>query len=249
METNRHQIKTHILLRTSTDIFNYSLLARNKSLALSISERKSEKRRKNKISSVAIDKIYCYAFVSPIAARRTCTLFFAEVLTDGGIEGKWSLCFGNAENERIMITTADTEQGVTTGMIEVNTAPDAVFRSLTDPTELGTWWGCDTFRTHWIIDLRPGGSWSAYSTGENPEEVCGEFLTADVPRHLEFTWNPSWEDFTTKVRYQLEGIPSGTRLIVTHTGFVDQVKACEKAREAWNRILGWLKSFHEPAGG
>jgi uncharacterized protein YndB with AHSA1/START domain len=144
-----------------------------------------------------------------------------------------------------MTITASIEEGVVTGTIEINAAPHAVFRSLNDSTELGEWWGCETFRTHWNMDCRPGGTWSAYSTGENPENVHGQYLIANAPNLVEFTWHPSWEDFSTKVGYQLESIPTGTRLTVTHTGFEGQAEACEKARAAWQRILGWLKTHHE----
>ena len=133
--------------------------------------------------------------------------------------------------------------------IEIAAAPEDVFRALTDPEELAAWWGSEqTYRTRdWQIDARPGGAWSVRTIDQSGKEgtVHGRYLAVDAPRLLECTWHASWDDFApTRIRYELapatvDGV-SGTRLIVTHTGFADSA-AC--AVSAVTQALGWTRTL------
>lgn len=141
-------------------------------------------------------------------------------------------------------TTADAALGVVRAVLEVAASPERVFRALTDPKELETWWGApDMYRTHdWVLDLRPGGKWHCQATGPDGNEstVRGEYITIDPPRLLEYTWQPSWEGFmNTRVRIELDTIPNGTRLRLEHSGFTS-AKACENHTAGWTRVLTWL---------
>ena len=57
-----------------------------------------------------------------------------------------------------MTAVADVQTGVVRASVEIAAPPEAVFRALTDPTELPRWWGsADAYRTNdWKVDLRPG---------------------------------------------------------------------------------------------
>jgi uncharacterized protein YndB with AHSA1/START domain len=129
--------------------------------------------------------------------------------------------------------------------IEIAAPPEDVFQALTDPEQLAAWWGSEeTYRTRdWQIDARPGGAWSARTTDSSGRDgtVHGRYLAVDAPRLLECTWQASWDDLApTRIRYELtpamvDGV-SGTRLIVTHTGFADVVSA---AASGVTQALGW----------
>ena len=101
-----------------------------------------------------------------------------------------------------MTAVADVQAGTVHATVEIAAAPDAVFRALTDPAELPRWWGTpELYQTHdWKMDLRPGGKWSCQArSAEGPGEVRGEVLAVDPPRLLEYTWEPSWEEYRKSI--------------------------------------------------
>ncbi len=111
--------------------------------------------------------------------------------------------------------------------IEIAAPPERVFEALTDPAQLAAWWGsAETHRAHdWQADVQPGGRWEARTTDATGREgtLGGEYRVVDPPRVLEHTWEASWDEAPTIVRYELAparvGGVSGTRVTVTHTGF------------------------------
>jgi uncharacterized protein YndB with AHSA1/START domain len=134
--------------------------------------------------------------------------------------------------------------------IEIAATPERVFRSLTDAAELEAWWGADDmYRTFdWVIDLRAGGKWSARARGADGMEstVDGEYLEVDPPKRLVYTWRPSWDDYAvTTVQYDLQPTATGTRLLVTHTGFGDRAMAASGTGEGWRRVLEWMGDYVE----
>ena len=153
-----------------------------------------------------------------------------------------------------MHALANVDGGVVNAEIEIEAAPDRVFRSLTDPVDLAAWWGSDDlYRTSdWKIDLRPGGKWSALARGADGTDmtVDGEYIEVDPPRRLVYTWRPSWDDYAvTMVRYDLIATPTGTRLTVTHTGFGDRAVAAVGTGEGWKRVLEWLAVYVTGSNG
>ena len=149
-----------------------------------------------------------------------------------------------------MRALANVDEGIVKAEIEIAAPPERVFRSLTDPTELGMWWGDDVmYRTYdWQVDLRVGGAWSTRARGADGTEttVGGEYLDVDPPRLLVFTWRPSWDSFVeTTVRCELTPTASGTRVKVTHTGFTDRATAAEGTGEGWKRVLEWVAEHLE----
>ena len=143
-----------------------------------------------------------------------------------------------------MRAIADVASGVVKAEIEIEATPDRVFHSLTDPRELGAWWGSAEYRTHsWQVDLRVGGKWSTIARAADGTEmtVDGEYLEVDPPRRLVFTWRPSWEGYAvTTVRCDLEPTAAGTRVRITHTGFGDNIDSAMGTGEGWKRVLEWL---------
>ena len=124
-----------------------------------------------------------------------------------------------------MTAVADAQAGTVHATVEIAATPDAVFRALTDPDELPRWWGSpDLYRTHdWKLDLRPGGKWSCQArSAQGTGEVRGEVLAVEPPPLLEYTWEPSWEEYKQERRplHAGEGarrnaahpVPPGTRL-------------------------------------
>jgi len=149
-----------------------------------------------------------------------------------------------------MRALANVHGGMIKAEIEIAATPERVFRSLTDGAELEAWWGSDDmYRTFdWVIDLRVGGKWSARARGADGVEstVDGEYIEVDPPTRLVYTWRPSWDDYAvTTVQYDLEATPTGTRLLVTHTGFGDRAMAATGTGEGWKRVLEWMGDYVE----
>jgi len=142
-----------------------------------------------------------------------------------------------------MTAVADVQAGTVRATVEIAAPPEAVFRALTDPGELARWWGSpDLYQTEdWKVDLRPGGSWSCQArSAEGSSEVRGQYLAVEPPRLLEYTWEPSWEQYRqTVIRCTLEPVPGGTRVSVLHRGFTAEESTRGHA-DGWTRVLGWL---------
>jgi uncharacterized protein YndB with AHSA1/START domain len=142
-----------------------------------------------------------------------------------------------------MTAVADVKGGIVRATVEIAASPETVFRALTDPAELARWWGSpDLYQTHdWKLDLRPGGKWSCQAhSAEGTGEVRGEVLAVEPPRLLEYTWEPSWEQFQQSVvRYTLQAVPGGTRLDLLHRNLPSEDSLRGHA-DGWTRVLGWL---------
>ncbi|HEY6294010.1 MAG TPA: SRPBCC family protein [Terriglobia bacterium] len=95
------------------------------------------------------------------------------------------------------------------------------------------------------IDLKPGGRWSCKA--QNPKTVTsvgGEYLVVEPPRVLSYTWEPGWDSLRGMVvRSELTPTPSGTRVLLTHTGWGEAVQARQNHTDGWNRVLGWLEGY------
>jgi uncharacterized protein YciI len=94
-----------------------------------------------------------------------------------------------------------------------------------------------------------GGEWRAEgkSVDGTPFSVSGKYLELDPPRKLVHTWNAYWDggDETT-VTFLLEPIPSGTRLMLRHEGFVGRPDSCKSHAEGWEHVTGWLAGYVAP---
>lgn len=147
---------------------------------------------------------------------------------------------------------ADVSEGTILAVVEIEVPPERVFRALTTPEELKQWWGsADLYRiTESTMDLRVGGAWRSTGVGSDgtPFTVSGEFVEIDPPRRLVQTWKPDWDGgHVTTIRYQLEPIAGGTRVVVRHEGFGARAQSCQGHAQGWERVLGWLTQ-HLTAG-
>jgi uncharacterized protein YndB with AHSA1/START domain len=143
--------------------------------------------------------------------------------------------------------TADREKGIVTGYVDIAAPPERVFRALSTD-EMAQWWGQEgMYRTaDYKIDLRPGGTWSCVAT--NPagqtSTVGGEYITVDPPKTLEYTWVPSWDNFTpSRVRIDIEPTANGSRVKVLHTGFEGREQMTDNHADGWSRVFGWLATY------
>ena len=135
------------------------------------------------------------------------------------------------------------------GEVEVAATPERVFAALTDPAELAAWWGNEeVYRTfEWESDLRVGGKRSCKAHNKKTglmSTVKGEYLEIDPPRVVAFTWEPSWEKVhSTVVRIELVAIPSGTRVLLTHSGWREATQARSSHEQGWPVVLGFLETY------
>ena len=141
---------------------------------------------------------------------------------------------------------ADLSAGIILASVEIDAPPERVFAALASP-EVAEWWGSpETYRvTRWTGDVRPGGAWRSegVSADGKPFSVSGEFLEVRAPRLLVQTWTYDWGNkATTTIRYQIDAIPTGSRVTVRHEGFGDDAADCEAHAQGWERVLEWLGS-------
>jgi uncharacterized protein YndB with AHSA1/START domain len=83
--------------------------------------------------------------------------------------------------------------------------PEAVWRALTDPTEVAAWFPCEIIVDQW----RPGAALRFVFAGTGGMELSGTVLDCDEPRVLSFTWG---EETLT---FELSAAGEGTRLVMT----------------------------------
>ena len=135
---------------------------------------------------------------------------------------------------------ADVVERELLGSVEVQAAPDRVFRALASK-EITEWWvRPGVFDTReWIGDVRVGGRWKASGIARgNPYAIEGEFIDLDPPRNLAHTWIAVGElAEPMKVTYHLEKIEAGTRITVRHSGFSSPLTCLMTA-------TGWETSFN-----
>jgi len=74
--------------------------------------------------------------------------------------------------------------------------------------------------------------------------VTGEYLELDPPRVLAFTWEPNWEKVhPTVVQIELTAPASGTRLVLTHSGWGEDKRARRSHEQGWPLVLGFLADY------
>jgi uncharacterized protein YndB with AHSA1/START domain len=135
------------------------------------------------------------------------------------------------------------------GEVEVAAPPERVFAALTDPAQLAAWWGAEgVYRTFdWESDLRVGGKRNCQAENKKTglmSTVKGAYLEIDPPRVLAFTWEPSWEKVhPTVVRLELTATPSGTRVLLTHSGWGEARQARSSHEQGWPVVLGFLEAY------
>ncbi len=134
------------------------------------------------------------------------------------------------------------------GEVEINRAPEDVFRTLTQPNLVLKWWGSpDVYSVEdFQMDLAAGGHWSLRAIDKEGDtfSVTGRVLRCEPPALLEFTWNPSWAEMPeTIVRFQLTATQGKTFLRVCHEGFRHDTAGLETHRYGWPLVIDWLAAW------
>lgn len=144
-----------------------------------------------------------------------------------------------------------------------------VFDALTDPKQLLAWWVNEPFTKLVEIEMdpSPGGQWrfrwqsgARIDYGEIGEqlshnerdrfEAWGRIVESVRPRVLVWSWSASWHadpSRVTTVRWDLEPVPGGTRVRVTHSGLEGESVAERDYRDGWRQALGLLAAFLQSA--
>lgn len=92
-------------------------------------------------------------------------------------------------------------------------------------------------------DLQPGHKLRYYSPDKKRVFVVGEVLEVTPPHRFQHTYvfTMSYEP-PTVVTWELEEVPEGCRVTLTHGGWTDAHKAPEKSQAGWQQILESLKA-------
>jgi uncharacterized protein YndB with AHSA1/START domain len=94
----------------------------------------------------------------------------------------------------------------------------AVWQALTDPAALGEWLMPNDFQARVGHEF----TFTAPTLPDWDGRVFCRVTELDAPRRLAYTWrgsDPATLD--TLVTFQLDPVPGGTRLTLTHSGFTD----------------------------
>jgi uncharacterized protein YndB with AHSA1/START domain len=139
--------------------------------------------------------------------------------------------------------------------IEIDAAPDRVWRALTTAEELSAWFQVTIEGT-----IAPGAE--VWMTSVLPEHRGQRFLVRFVemtrPHRLSWEWHPGEIDPAvdyareprTTVTFALEPSGRGTRLTVSETGF-DRIALARRAKvhqdntQGWTEVLVWLRTHAE----
>lgn len=125
-----------------------------------------------------------------------------------------------------------------------------VFRALSEPATLATWWGPAGFTTPEIeLDLEVGGG---YRFGMQPPDgelfhLAGEFLEIVPPRRLAYTFRweePDPDDRETVVTLTLDEVGAATRLSLRQGEFATEARL-ELHRSGWTDSLVKLRELLE----
>lgn len=157
------------------------------------------------------------------------------------------------------------EQDSVSQELEIAAPPERVFRALTDPKQLFTWWGAEPTVELQVFDMdaRKGGKYvyrCKPAPGEKHGEVgeqlrkrglaefeChGEVLEIDPPRLLVWSWIANWHEHPearTVVRWELTPTTKGTRVRVTHSGLAQEPISRKDYGAGWVGVLNLLKNF------
>ena len=129
--------------------------------------------------------------------------------------------------------------------IDIAAPPAAVFRALTEPEGLNQWIAAAA-----TVDLRVGGSMSfgwSYEVDGRTVAPVSRILEIVPNERLVMDW-PDWRGDPSvprqTIRWDLQAIPSGTRVTLTHTGFVRAVDIGDYGF-GWAEFLSRLRTCVE----
>jgi uncharacterized protein YndB with AHSA1/START domain len=129
---------------------------------------------------------------------------------------------------------------------ELRATPERVFKALTDPQDLMSWWGGEGKLTGAHVNLRPGGEYRLEFLLPDGQTgwVKGQYQVVEPPRRVVKTWfSSSHPDLRNTVEFRLEPAPGGTRLTLVHSGLADRPDAYGEYEKGWAKVLGHLVAW------
>jgi uncharacterized protein YndB with AHSA1/START domain len=123
--------------------------------------------------------------------------------------------------------------------IDIEAPREAVFQALTTAEFIERYW----FGARSQADWSKGAS--VRMEREGGVDFTGEVLESDPPARLVYTFDADNGEGPSHVTYALESLDGGTRLTVTHTGFVDDSRLRTSVSKGWPAVLGGLKALLE----
>lgn len=111
---------------------------------------------------------------------------------------------------------ADDEPVAVVREVELPAGTEQVWEALTDPDQVAGWFGAEV-----TWELRRGAP--ARFTGDDGRVRHGEVDEVEPGRRLAYRWWPLDGDGrgpASAVRYELEAVPGGTRLVISETPLV-----------------------------
>jgi len=124
--------------------------------------------------------------------------------------------------------------------VHVRRPPEVAFRVFTD--RIGDWW---PLSTHSCFEEKAAGVRLAADrlverSLDGEEEVWGEVLAWDPPRHFAVTWHPGRPGGPRSVvEVDFRPDQDGTRVEVTHSGWEAFGPEAERRRQSYDRPDGW----------
>ncbi len=122
---------------------------------------------------------------------------------------------------------------------------ERVWEGLTSPEFTEKYWHSTRVQSDWSV-----GSKVEFLVPDGSIGAEGKVLACEAPNSLSYTWqfpqNPETRDETpSRVTFELETIPNGTKLTVIHDRFPDGSKMYEMVSQGWVHVIAGLKTLLE----
>lgn len=126
--------------------------------------------------------------------------------------------------------------------------PQAVYDAILDREMIGRFMFGALLREETIVhiqlDPRVGGAFSyKVRRGEDEIDHVGRFLDLTPPKRIAFTWAILPETDGSTVAIDIEPTPQGSKVTLTHEMAPDWADFVDRARGAWERMLGVLSTL------
>jgi uncharacterized protein YndB with AHSA1/START domain len=144
-----------------------------------------------------------------------------------------------------MITFAAPEVRVSR---HIRSTPEALFDAWIDPASIARWFGPGLGEMVRIdVDARAGGRFVfTQRRGAEDVEHTGEYLVADRPHRLAFTWSvPKYSPDHAYVGIQIRSRDNGCELNLTHELPPKWADYAERTKAGWERMIEEIAAMVE----